>query len=217
MKTLVKIVSTVITSTLLALSAHAGAIVASANYNQYATGGSTNGNLSTASWAIIGNNSANAGIPVVTYINGVEPTATGAKVQFFRITDQVGVNGTNTTVTIPVVITNGFGVGDSIVIRHMANDTYERRVVTTLTTSNALVLTQAPTTTTVPGDIVYRATNNLAGNIPLSTNTVTTKNEITLSGPGIYSGQRGLPLLIELQGGTANSVLLNSVNAVIVP
>lgn len=150
------------------------------------------------SYAVVSANGAAGTTPVLTYLNATSEKAT-SKVQFYQITNApLAVTVTNSTVNLYVARTNGYVSGDIIIIQHKANDNYERRVLTTSLASTNLVVTVAPTQVTVPGDIIYRAAT--AGSIPVG---ATTKE---LSGPGLYSGQAGKPLLFEVDGTNAPSI-----------
>lgn len=157
--------------------------------------GTTNA-ASTLSTAIVSAYSANGGTPRVTYINAMSDGATN-KIKFYKVTAQASANYTNTTTSLPVTSTNGFGVNDIIIIRHLATDQYEKRTVTTFVSSTNLVTTAAPLETVAIGDIIYRATSTGAGVIAWGAST----NSITTSA-GIYYGQAGLPLLVEIEGST---------------
>lgn len=149
----------------------------------------------TLSYYIASAYSENGGAPIVTYVNATSDKAASV-LQFYTCTTACMVTGVNSTVTIPMA-TNGFSgyVANAILIlRHTATDTYERRIVSTATTTN-VVLTAAPTTATAYGDLVYVCT--AAGAIPV---TATTKE---LDGPGIYAGQAGKPLLVDLDATSA--------------
>jgi hypothetical protein len=158
--------------------------------------GTTNG-ATALSWAIVPAHSVNGGAPRVTYIHASSDVVTG-KIQFYKV---VGgptlVTATNSTVTITVERTNGvYAASGVIIIRHTAQETYEKRTLTTPTGTNTLVVTAAPYTT-VPGDLIYLASTTGAGTIQWGVNT----NGI---GPGtIYVGQRQKPLLVEISGTTS--------------
>lgn len=187
-------------------------------YHFYSTGTT---NAGTLSWAIIGALSDNGGTPVVTYLDARSDKTSLPKVQFYKVTASTSCNFTNSTVTIPVTQTNGFAgaSSDVVIIRHVLTDTYEKRILTTSTGSTNLVTTVAPSTT-VPGDIIYDCTTTAAGSIALSTNNVAgipaaQAMTLTQSGNRVYAGQKGLPLLMEVDGTTTAS--LNAVTAVIEP
>jgi hypothetical protein len=190
-------------------------------YSSYAAG-TTNG-ASALSWAISSAHSLNDGIPVVTYINASSDKA-ASKVQFYLCTEEtVAKYANNSTTTLSVNDTNGFASGDVIIIRHAGtNDTYEKRILTTMTAATNLVVTVAPMTTVVPGDIIYRMTTTGAPFIPCVTNTYTAANSglsVVQSGPGIVAGSafggHTCPILAEVDG--TSSASLNSMNVIYVP
>lgn len=168
-------------------------------YSVYSTG-ATNVNVAL-SYAIIGNNSINGGTPVVTSLDATSDTST-AKVQFYKVTATAAVQYTNSTVTLFVNTTNGFNSSSGvIIIKHILDDTYEKRILTASGQSAAtnLVTTVAPWGTTVPGDILYQCTTAGAGSIGLVTNSAAANSfRQSLQGNNIYSGQPGLPLLLEV-------------------
>lgn len=160
----------------------------------------TNGQ-GTASYAVISANSANGGAPVVTYINAASDKA-NSRFQFYRVDAITSATYTNSTTRLDVVQTNGIADGGTIVIRHVADDTYEKRTLTTSTGSTNLVVTVAPLGTVVPGDLIYHVTSTRAACIRwgASTNSV---------GPGsgpIYIGQAGYPLLVDIDATTLGEV-----------
>ena len=139
--------------------------------------------------------------PRITYINA--GSAAGASfLTFYKVLNQTTVLYTNTTTTIPVNTTN---TGDNwqsgtIIIRHHADDTYEKRTLAANTGATNVVVTAAPLGTVLPGDILYYAVTPGAGRIfwgPFTN---------SLSNPGgIYIGQRDKPLLMEINGTGADA------------
>lgn len=157
----------------------------------------------TLCYTVVSANSANGGTPVVTYLNATADNATNW-IQFYQTSKAPAVCvNSNVTVQIPVASTNGFGAGNIVIIRHKLNDVYERRVVDTFTLATNINVTVAPSFTVQPGDFIYKCSTN--GSIPVG---AATKE---LNGSGIYSGQKGLPMLIEVNG--ALSCQLNSAAA----
>lgn len=155
-------------------------------------------------YAVISAYSA-TGLPAkVTHIDGTSDLAT-SKFLFYSVPAYCGITNTNTTVTIPVNQTNGFAANDIVVLRHVATDTYERRVITSLV-SNSIVLTVAPTVAVRNGDIMYTCRTN--GFIPRSNSST---NTVVDSPTGFYTAQPNLPLLIDLDGTSACTI--NLVNA----
>lgn len=160
----------------------------------------TNGST-TLSYAIVSANSANGGVPVVQYVNAASDKANSA-LQFYRVDAQTSATYTNSTVTLPVQGTNSIADGGVIIIRHVLDDTYEKRILTTSTGSTNLVTTVAPWGTVVPNDIIYHATKTAAGCIRWGAST----NSVGPSVGAIYVGQAGLPLLVEIDATTLGEV-----------
>jgi len=169
------------------------ALAAPESYTVYAGGGTDVGN--TISYAVVSARSENGGAPVVTYVSATSDKS-GSVVQFYSVdTNQVATTASTATVYLPVSATNGFASGDIIVIRHMTSDTYEKRILTAFNTNGVLILTAAPGTATAVGDLIYKVT--AGGTIPVGAATA------TLYGEGIYAGQKGKPLLLEVDGTSA--------------
>jgi hypothetical protein len=163
--------------------------------------GTTNG-ATTLSWVIVPARSANNSAAAVTYINATSDKASSV-VQFYRVTAQTQATYTNATVTLPVTGTNQ-GVNwnsGTCIIRHMVDDSYEKRSLTTGTGSTNIVLTAAPLGTVVPGDIIYFATTTAAAKIPVGAATLA----LSAASP-IYVGQVGKPLLMELDSTTTGTL-----------
>ena len=149
----------------------------------------------TLSYLVVSERSANGGTPAVTYLSAGSDKA-GSQVQAYKVTHTVGVQyATNATTTLSVNNTNGFSSGDVIVIRHYLNDTYEKRILTTMTGSTNLVVTVAPLAAVIPGDTVYRVVTTGAQTIPWG---ATTNSVGGGTGGPIIVGQRGQPLLLEI-------------------
>ena len=146
--------------------------------------------------------------PLVVGLGATSDLA-GSRVQAYQVTAVTTESLTNSTVTLPVASTNGFLVGDVVIARHLADDTYEKLILTTFTTNNALTTTLAPQETTVPGDILYRCTTNGAPCFVLTTNSMQGASQILqLNGGPIMAGQPGKPLLLEVKG-TSSATLQN--------
>ena len=94
--------------------------------------------------------------------------------------------------------TNGLIVGNPVVIRHLANDNYEPRIVATVTATN-FTLNAAPTTAIVQGDLVY----------PMALGGTITCGATTLAlGPGgtIAAGSPNTPLLLSVNFTSAGAI-----------
>lgn len=176
----------------------------------YSTGGTAVG--TTLSYAIISGYSFNGGTPTVTYISGTSDKA-GSVFKFYNVGTNTTANFASSSTSIPVQQTNGFAANDIIVIQHAATDTYERRVLAAFTSATNLTTTVAPTVALSVGDKVFDCNTNSAATIPVGN---ATKEVTTASGlGGIYAGQPGLPLLIDLDMTSAGQI--NTVTAVYLP
>lgn len=149
------------------------------------------------SWGVVTARSGNAGAPVVQSIYATTTNVLLGQLIFYRVTAQVAVTLTNSTTNLFVVDTNGFANSQIVVVRHMSDDSYERRVTAASNGTNAttLPLTIATANTIVPGDIVYQVTTNAI--VPWNT----TNGPITAA--AIYVGQAQKPLLIDFVGAGA--------------
>jgi hypothetical protein len=165
-----------------------------------AKGGTDVGN--TLCYAILSTAGEGGKAPVITYLNATSDKA-GSIIQFYTCGQVVSASHGSTTVSVPVNATNGFTAADIIIIRHGATDTYERRILDTFTSATNLTTTVAPSVALVPGDIIYKAV--VAGTIPVG---AATKE---LNGVGIYAGEKGKPLLLEIDG--TSSCQINAVCA----
>lgn len=161
--------------------------------------GTTNG-ATTFSYAIVSANSVNGGAPRVEFINAGSDLAT-ASLQFYKVTAQAQATGAGSSTRLDVTGTNQ-GVNwqaGTCIIRHMSDDTYEKRTLAANTGSTNIVVSVAPLGTMVAGDIIYYAVTNGVIKWGASTNSI---------GPGgaIYVGQSGKPLLVDIPATTAGAV-----------
>lgn len=213
MKTKFKIIGLAVFLATIALVVKASLL----GFSSYSTGGTTYVTAAT-NYAIVSSESQTGGEPNITFLNATSDK-TGAVVQFYKSTNSTdcAMGFTNTTTTNYVNSTNGFVVGDEVVIAHYgpAPDVFEYGVITALgipvltnivvaptgTTTNIILqmtLAVAPTTASLPGDRIYKQTKT--GTIPVGVST------LNLIGPGIYTGYRKQPLLLLITGGTNASI-----------
>ena len=170
--------------------------------------GSTNSG-GTASYVIVSARSANGGAPAVSLINATSDLTT-SKVQFYKVTEEtVAQYATNSTTTLSVNNTNGFASGNTIIIRHMGADSYEKRTLTTMTGATNLVVTAAPLGAVVPGDRIYKVVSAGVAAVPVGNAT------LSVTGQYLFVGQRGKPLLADLTG--TSSCQLNALGGVYLP
>ncbi len=175
--------------------------------NGFAVGGTNSGTLA---WAIVSPRGTQAGTaPKVTYLNCTSDKST-SKVQFYKVDAEAAVTYTNSTTTLYVNTTNGTpGINwqsGTIIIRHLADDSYEKRTLTANTGSTNIIVTVAPLGTVLPGDHVYHATTTGAGTIPVGSATLT----LGPSMGGVYIGQKDKPLLVEIDATTTGTMNLVS-------
>lgn len=116
---------------------------------------------------------------------------------------RAGVTGTN---TIYVAATNGWAVGDTLILTRVQETAFERHTVSALTGTN-LTITGTTTGPTVAGDKIYKMT--VAGRARQQPGA---SGYIRLA-PGnqpYFSGIEGRPSLVEMQGTQTNT--LNTVS-----
>jgi hypothetical protein len=175
------------------LAAGAVSIAVAQSLTAFGTAGTDIGN--TLNYAVISAHGQNQAAPLVKFVS-VTSDKTAAVLTFYTVGAPVqSISGNTSISNLVVASTNGFLENDIVVIRHIASDTYERRVVHAVSSSTNLTIKSPLTAATVAGDLVYKAT--AAGTIPVGNATV------TLSGAGIWAGQRGRPLLLEVDGTSA--------------
>lgn len=166
----------------------------------------------TLSWAIVGNRSRNGGAPVVTSLS-VGQDSSAAYTRFYKVDagPLTCILATNSSARIYVSDTNNSAANwqaGAVIIRHIADDSYEKRLCTANDGSTNLILTVATLGAMAKGDLVYHCISNSQPTMvfAVATNTYT--------GNPLFVGQAGLPLLVEIFG-TAASV--NSVGGYYAP
>lgn len=176
-------------------------------------------------------------MPLVTFLSVTSDTNNGNVIWYNNI-GRANCYMTNITTTIPVDVTNGFtGVaGEVLLICHLSTDTYERAVLSSIssgtnstaiiagqaiaaggTSTNNLVLAVAPFYPVISGDQIYA--ESVAGSIPISSAaTASTPVTVTFGGTGgaIISGHHGQPLLLEVNG-SGHGASINAAAATFVP
>lgn len=161
------------------------------------TGGNASG--TTLASVIISARSANIGAPQLTHLNVTSDKA-GSLLKFYVPSASTAANFTNSTTSLPVNQTNGFASSDIIIIQHVNTDTYERRVLTTFTSSTNLTVTSAPSTAVIPGDIIWDVGQTAVANVPVG------NTNISLIGNGLFAAPPGQPVLLDLDGTSACSI-----------
>lgn len=164
-------------------------------------------NSSIRAWAIVTARSANNGSPAVQYINAGS-ASNNVSFRFYKVEGaQTTVNYTNASTVVPITATNGFQANDVVIIRSLALDQYQRNTVVLGSTN--LTLGATPSFVIAPGDIIYRVVSAATIQWGVSTNSLG-------PAPNIYIGQKGYPLLMEIEGNTP-SASINVVSGVFLP
>jgi hypothetical protein len=140
--------------------------------------------------ATISAQSANGGIPVLTYLN-VTASGDSGYVTFWTVASQTVATGDSVSNSIPVVSVTGYQTG-TLLIRHMASDTYDRVTPSTAQGLN-LRVSPLPSSTVVAGDIIYKMMS--VASIPVSAGNLVIDNP-----SGIFSGLEKMPLMVTVQG-----------------
>lgn len=187
----------------ISLAGPDGGTILPRNAFNVSASGTANGPNSTNSWTVVGGSSINGGAPMVTYVDATSDKSNSV-IQTYQVGYIQTANLTNSgteiyTDAVPAALM-GAGI---VLIRHLPADTYERLAVVACATGTNYTTTVAPATTVVPGDKVYWM--KASSYIPLGA-----ANK-AVNGPGIFAGQRDLPMLIEVDGTSACSI--NTVTA----
>lgn len=145
----------------------------------------------------------NGGIPRLQFINATSDKAASI-LQFYSTT--VSSRVTNTTASGQAVIQapgGSFTGSDIIVVRSVANDTYQRLIVSS-SAAGTITATANLNFALASGDIVYKMTAN--GSVPVGAATLT----LNAVGGGLYNGQSLRPFLIDLDGTSACKINIAS-------
>lgn len=166
--------------------------------------GSTNGGT-TLSYAVISPRGTSAGVaPRVQYLNATSDKSTSV-VQFYKVDAEAVATYTNSTTTLYVNGTNGTpGINwksGTLIIRHLADDSYEKRTLGNNSGATNIVVTVAPLGAVLPGDRLYHATTTGAGSIPVGSATLA-----LTTASGVYIGQKDKPLLLEVDATTSGTL-----------
>jgi hypothetical protein len=153
------------------------------------------------SYAVVTANGRDQAQPVVTFLQA-KSDKTASALTFYHASTAIkpirlsGAGATNLLVSS----TNGLAADQVVVIRLNASDRYERGVIHGLVNSTNIALKATINTAAdiVAGDLLY--VMSAAGTVPVGNTT------LTLNGPGLFMGQRGRPLLIDLDGTSACQV-----------
>lgn len=190
------------------------ALIGYAPYSNYSTTGTALGGSALTNYAVIGAYSYNNGTPVVTYLNATAATNNSGIITY-TCTNQTTATAASTNVrTNQVVSTNGFSSGTVVVVRHISNDTYEKLLCLAPLNPTNITFASDPVTPLASGDIIYQQSTNAY--LTTVTNNGSTGNSawtINLLGPGIVSGQRGKPLLLDFISGAGTNGVIRAVNA----
>ncbi|MEW6304875.1 MAG: hypothetical protein AB1705_15475 [Verrucomicrobiota bacterium] len=134
------------------------------------------------------------GVPRIQFIDCNSDKA-GSALTFYSAGTPLAIASNATASTTLAVVTTSAGLAsnDVVVIRKRATDTYVRAVVTTNQVTN-VTFTAAQTVTA--GDLIYEMSANGAIGVGATSN----KLFQAYGNTGVYNGQRGRPVLIELDG-----------------
>lgn len=144
--------------------------------------------------------------PVITFLSATGTNA-AAVLNFYMSTNQTVATTTNITTSVNVNSTNGFVAGNVVVLQHLTITPrlqYERLVIASVQNTNGMTFTFAPNYPILKGDVINQEV--VMSTLPIGASTV------TLTGPGIVSGQRAEPWLID-EGGSTNTTI-NAVNSI---
>jgi hypothetical protein len=137
-------------------------------------------------------------------------------VQFYSCSNYTAATAATSNVrTNTVNSTNGFSIGKVVVVKHLSTDTYERLVLAAPQLTNQIVFASDPVRALAAGDLIYEQT--AGGTIGVVTNAGANSFMINLSGNGIYSGQKGYPLLLDTVNVVGTNATIRAVNATFTP
>jgi hypothetical protein len=180
-----KFIRSIFALALVALSFPVLAQTTSTSITAFSGGGSSG---TTSSYI----SSANAsGQAVYQYVSATSDLSSSALTFYTAGSPATVTLATNSGQTV-IYATNSFSGSDVLVIRSVANDTYQRGVVSSVTTSN-ITLSANLSFALAAGDKVYKMTS--AGSIPVGAAT----KEVVSAG-GYWHGQKGKPTLVDLTG-----------------
>ena len=148
----------------------------------------------TLCYAIVPDTGQNGSTPLVTYLNATSDKAASV-VQFYNITNTLIAQAAGSATNVYVAATNGYGDNAVVIHKSIASGTLKRLVVYAPTASTNLAFTTTPSPAIAAGDSLFLCVTS--GSIPVGNATK------ELDGGGIYAGQRGKPLLLEVDGTSA--------------
>jgi len=157
----------------------------------------------TLSYAVVSPRGTTTGLaPKVSFINAGSDLAT-AKISTYKVLAQATVTYTNSTTTLFVNSTNTGNNWQSgtILIRHLTDDGYDKRSLTSNSGSTNIIVTSAPSTS-IPGDIVYYVTTTGAASLYWGVGT----NSLSGNGSPLLVGEVDKPLLLEINATTAGQI-----------
>lgn len=193
--------------TLLALIGLTVSTRADIGFVNYASSGTWLGLGYASNYCVIPSKSMTGGEPVVTYLNlGAVASGSSSTLTSYITTNFTVCVLTNTTTTNYLTSSNSFVAGDWVIIEHLSlppRFQCEAGIVSSIVSTNQLVLVQAAVNPVIPGDIIYRCIPQ--GTIPVANST--TAREIS-NASGLISGQRGRPMLLTLltAGAATNTI-----------
>jgi hypothetical protein len=137
----------------------------------------------------------------VDYVSVTSDKA-GSQLLFYTASTGIPITlATNASQAVVYAVgTGNFSANDKVVLRHVATDTYERLVVSSVA-ATTVTFTANPTAATVAGDIIYKMT--AGAYVPVG---AATKEIIGTS----YIGQLSKPIYVEIDGTSASQINLIS-------
>jgi hypothetical protein len=177
-----------------------GAITSRAAEARYVFAGTGTAISTTNSHYIIP--ASGVGVPVITYLDATGDTSPSVLTFRTASTKTAVTTAASASATTLVCVGTGFSAGNTIVLQHVTADTYERLVVSTASATN-IVTTAGIGTAAAAGDVIW-----LVSTAGTASGFTTTAQRY--SAGGLFSGDRGKPILVNLTG--TNTPTLNAVS-----
>jgi hypothetical protein len=205
-----------INKTFVALAVMASVVVASAQdvgFSVFSASG-TAINAGT-NYAVIPAKSKNGGEAAVTYLNVNGLSANAITLTSYASTNQTVAVSASSSTTNVVNSTNGFVVGNWVVIQHTALPARfqcEAAIISSMDLTNHIVLVTTPVNAVAAGDIINAEVPWQT--IPIASSA--TAREIS-NANGIISGQRTEPLLLTIISAGAGTNTINAATVTFIP
>lgn len=156
-----------------------------------------------------------AGAPTVEYLNVTSDTQAGL-VQFYTPSNGTVLTLTSASsgATNKVYVASGgavFGNTAVAVLRHATTDTYEKLIVQGNASATVITLTNATRSAVAIGDTIHLMT--LASSLPVASVSLSVPPSREFNVPqGLFTGEPGEPLLVQVTGIGTNSIDLNAIS-----